>query len=246
MPATPPSLAPPSAGCRSASRTSRICGPTSIGRCTRCLVDAKSCWTLQPTRPWIGFCSMMDPVTLRTVTFETTLGRCAVRWTASGVDAVLLPHRSGRPGPRIEDDVGIQSPIREAIDGMTAVMAGEPRDLRHVLLDERRVDPFRRAVYAATREILAGTTKSYGEVARAIGRPDAAREVGAALARNPSHHCAVPSGGRRKRRLDWLFGAGWSHDQAADARARRRPGLWAAAPVRLAAGRGLPPATIQG
>ena len=54
---------------------------------------------------------------------------------------------------------------------------------------ETRVDPtiddFRRAVYAATREIPAGTTRSYGEVARAIGRPDGARDVGTALARNP-------------------------------------------------------------
>ena len=30
-----------------------------------------------------------------------------------------------------------------------------------------------------------GTTRSYGEVARAVGRPDGARDVGGALARNP-------------------------------------------------------------
>jgi len=65
------------------------------------------------------------------------------------------------------------------------VLAGEPQDLRFVVLDEQPIDPFRREVYAATREIPAGTTMSYGEVARAIGRPDAARDVGAALARNP-------------------------------------------------------------
>jgi methylated-DNA-[protein]-cysteine S-methyltransferase len=64
-------------------------------------------------------------------------------------------------------------------------MAGAARDLRDVPLDERGVDEFRRAVYAATREIAPGTTRSYGEVARAIGRPDAARDVGAALGRNP-------------------------------------------------------------
>jgi methylated-DNA-[protein]-cysteine S-methyltransferase len=64
-------------------------------------------------------------------------------------------------------------------------MAGEARDLRAVPLDERGVDQFRRAVYVATRVIPAGTTRSYGEVARAIGRPDCARDVGAALTRNP-------------------------------------------------------------
>ena len=127
----------------------------------------------------------MDPVTLTMVSFETELGRCAVRWTGSGIASVLLPHRSASLGPRIEDSVDVPNLVREAIDGMTAVLAGEPQDLRNVVLDERSVDFFRREVYAATREIAAGTTRSYGEVARAIGRPDAAREVGAALARNP-------------------------------------------------------------
>jgi methylated-DNA-[protein]-cysteine S-methyltransferase len=43
----------------------------------------------------------------------------------------------------------------------------------------------RREATARSRERSAGPTRSYGEVARAIGRPDAARDVGAALARNP-------------------------------------------------------------
>lgn len=128
---------------------------------------------------------MMDRVTPTMVSFQTALGRCAVRWTAAGIAGVLLPNRSGRLGPRIEDGVDVPVPVRDAIDGMTAVLAGEPLDLRHVVLDERRVDAFRREVYAAAREIAAGTTRSYGEVARAIGRPNSAREVGAALAQNP-------------------------------------------------------------
>jgi methylated-DNA-[protein]-cysteine S-methyltransferase len=68
---------------------------------------------------------------------------------------------------------------------MVAVMTGEPRDLRDVPLDDRFVDPFLRTVYAATREIAAGKTRGSGEVARSIGYPAGAREVGAALARNP-------------------------------------------------------------
>jgi methylated-DNA-[protein]-cysteine S-methyltransferase len=127
----------------------------------------------------------MDDLTTFLVTFETALGRCAVRWTDAGISGVLLPTRTGRPGPRIEDGVAVPPFVREAIDGMTAVLAGESRDLHDVPLDERHVDPFRRAVYAATREIAPGTTRTYGQVARAIGRPDAARDVGAALARNP-------------------------------------------------------------
>ena len=38
--------------------------------------------------------------------------------------------------------------------------------------------PFQRQVYAAVRRIPRGQTRSYGWVARAIGRPRAARAVG--------------------------------------------------------------------
>jgi methylated-DNA-[protein]-cysteine S-methyltransferase len=127
----------------------------------------------------------MDPLTTSMVTFETELGRCAVRWTDVGITGVLLPHRAGRPGPAFEDGVAVPGFVRHAIEGMVAVMGGDARTLRDIRLDERGIDDFRRAVYTATRDIPPGATRSYGEVARAIGRPDGARDVGAALARNP-------------------------------------------------------------
>jgi methylated-DNA-[protein]-cysteine S-methyltransferase len=121
-----------------------------------------------------------------TTTFDTELGRCAVRWTDAGITGVLLPIRDGRPDPADDDD--LPEFVRRAIDGMTAVLAGTADDLRDVPLDDRAVDPFRREVYAATRAIPPGATRSYGEVARAIDvtGPEAARQVGAALARNPT------------------------------------------------------------
>jgi methylated-DNA-[protein]-cysteine S-methyltransferase len=121
-----------------------------------------------------------------TVTFETALGRCGVRWTDAGITSVLLPSSRLDSVPPTEPDVDVPSFVRDAIEAMTAVLAGEWRDLRGVPLDQRRIDPFRQAVYAATRAIDPGTTRSYGEVARAIGRPDGARDVGAALASNPT------------------------------------------------------------
>lgn len=122
-----------------------------------------------------------------TVTFETALGRCAIRWGDAGITGVLLPSTTGRPGPRIEDGVDVPPFVRAAVEGIVAVMSGEARDLHEIQLDERGIDDWQRAVYAATRDIPPGATRSYGEVARAIGRldPEAAREVGAALARNP-------------------------------------------------------------
>jgi methylated-DNA-[protein]-cysteine S-methyltransferase len=119
------------------------------------------------------------------VAFDTALGVCAVRWTEIGVASVRLPSSRtvGLPHTRDVDD--LPSPVRAAIDGITALLDGTPVDLGFVALDERGIDPFRRGVYAATRAVPPGSVATYGEIARAIGRPDAARDVGAALAGNP-------------------------------------------------------------
>ena len=126
--------------------------------------------------------SMMEP---SIVAFETPLGICALRWTDAGIASVRLPSPGTGGLPRVDDRADVPSAVRAAIDGIVAVLGGSPVDLGFVALDERGIDPLRRAVYAATRTIAAGTTATYGEVARAIGRPDAARDVGVALARNP-------------------------------------------------------------
>lgn len=66
---------------------------------------------------------------------------------------------------------------------LTDYFAGRRRafDLR---LDFRGTD-FQKAVWAALLTIPFGETRSYGEIARAIGRPGASRAVGAANGRNP-------------------------------------------------------------
>lgn len=45
--------------------------------------------------------------------------------------------------------------------------------------------PFQRAVYRTVARIPKGKTLTYAQVARAIGRPQAARAVGNALNKNP-------------------------------------------------------------
>ena len=119
------------------------------------------------------------------LTFETTIGRCGVRWTEVGIAEVLMPGSRALGTERIEASSDVPEPVREAIGGMVALLDGERRDLRSIALDERHLDAFRRRVYSATRDIAPGSTASYGEIARAVGEPRAAREVCVALAQNP-------------------------------------------------------------
>ena len=122
------------------------------------------------------------------VAFDTELGTCAVRWTGAGIASVRLPSARTSELPRLEDGLAVPENVRAAIDGIRRLLAGEAVDLGSVVLDDRDVEPFRREVYAATRAVPAGSTATYGEIARAIGRtdPQAARDVGAALAGNPT------------------------------------------------------------
>jgi methylated-DNA-[protein]-cysteine S-methyltransferase len=129
---------------------------------------------------------MMSTMTAGIAAFDTELGTCAVRWTEHGIASVRLPSARTSTLPRVEGVAAVPAPVREAIDGIRGLLAGESVDLGFVMLDDGDIDQFRRDVYAATRAIPPGSTATYGEVARAIGRADAARDVGAALACNPT------------------------------------------------------------
>ncbi len=48
-----------------------------------------------------------------------------------------------------------------------------------------KLTPFQRSVLLECAKIPKGRTKTYSQLARAIGKPNAARAVGNALARNP-------------------------------------------------------------
>lgn len=119
--------------------------------------------------------------------FDTEIGTCAIAWGEHGVTRVWLPGES-RAVPGEDRTAAMPAPpvIGDAVAGIVSLLDGEPIDLRAVVLDDRHLSPFDRAVYAATREFGPGQTTSYGELARAVGAGvDGARAVGAALGRNP-------------------------------------------------------------
>ncbi|KRQ24897.1 cysteine methyltransferase [Mycobacteroides sp. H001] len=122
--------------------------------------------------------------------FDTAIGACAIAWSDSGVVALQLPeHDDAATLARIRRPPGSElAPppfVAEAIDGLKRVLAGEDDDLQWVQLDLDGITDFDREVYAVTRAIGPGSTRSYGEVAAAVGAPGAAQAVGQSLGRNP-------------------------------------------------------------
>lgn len=110
--------------------------------------------------------------------FETPIGPMALE----GEDALTrlwlpgtLPDGRGR---------GEETPLlRAAREELLAYFAGERRDF-DLPLDPAGTD-FQRAVWEALRAIPYGGTRTYGEIAAAVGRPKAVRAVGQANHVNP-------------------------------------------------------------
>lgn len=61
---------------------------------------------------------------------------------------------------------------------------GGGADSRDVMLDLRGT-PFELSVWARLLDILPGSTRTYGDIARELGKPNAARAVGLAVGANP-------------------------------------------------------------
>jgi methylated-DNA-[protein]-cysteine S-methyltransferase len=124
--------------------------------------------------------------------FETAIGSCGVVWSEHGIVGVQLPEadaaktraRLRRRFPAAQD-AALPTEVQRAIDGMTALLAGEARDLADVTLDLERVPDFNRRVYAVARTIPPGATLSYGEIAVRLGDRLLAQDVGQAMGQNP-------------------------------------------------------------
>lgn len=117
-------------------------------------------------------------------TVETPVGLLKLVGSDAGLAAVLWedddPKRV-RLGAMVEDPD--HAVLVEAERELGGYFAGERRHFT-VKLDYRGT-PFQRKVWDALLRIPFGETRTYGELARQIGRPTAARAVGAANGKNP-------------------------------------------------------------
>ncbi len=70
-------------------------------------------------------------------------------------------------------------------DVIERIIAGEPASTADIPLDVADRPVFDQRVLLAVRDVPWGRTASYGEIARRVGAPRAARAVGGAVGRNP-------------------------------------------------------------
>ncbi|TMA33132.1 MAG: methylated-DNA--[protein]-cysteine S-methyltransferase [Deltaproteobacteria bacterium] len=121
-------------------------------------------------------------MSLATASIDTPLGTYAL--SASEVGLVRA-EPADSPTPRATSvRTPAQRMLERACAAFASYFAGSAAALAALPLDPRGSD-FQHRVWRALREIPLGTTASYGEIARRIGRPGAARAVGDANRRNP-------------------------------------------------------------
>jgi methylated-DNA-[protein]-cysteine S-methyltransferase len=110
-------------------------------------------------------------------TIDSPLGELLL---AGDGDALTAVRMDGSPGAGWRRDPGS---LRAAADQLRAYFAGELREFALPLAPHGT--GFQQEVWAALRDVPYGSTISYAELAAAVGRPGAARAVGAANGRNP-------------------------------------------------------------
>lgn len=119
----------------------------------------------------------MDYTTLQTAVGPLLLAGQAGRLSVIGFATAQQPHEP-EPDWRRDD-----AAFADAKQQLAEYFVGERHSFDLPL--ELSGTPFQRDVLAALQRIPYGETRSYSDIATAIGRPKAVRAVGAANARNP-------------------------------------------------------------
>jgi methylated-DNA-[protein]-cysteine S-methyltransferase len=124
--------------------------------------------------------------------FDTMIGRCGIAWGHAGILGVQLPEareiETRRRLYQLYPEAREQRPplnVEVAIEGIVALLRGQPGDLSDTALDLTGIHAFNQRVYQMARAIPRGETRTYGEIAAGLGVAGAVHSVAQALARNP-------------------------------------------------------------
>lgn len=127
---------------------------------------------------------------VHTTRFDTPYGAMLAASTDRGLLYLGLPHADGRGFhgflERFVPSADLRSSDSHNHKVVTQVCDYLSGRLRHFdLLLDMRGTSFQKVVYREILQIKFGETRTYGEIARAIGNPEGARAVGAANGANP-------------------------------------------------------------
>ena len=135
----------------------------------------------------------MNRTSHRYFVFETAQGFCGIAWSEAGIARFHLPTSTTEATERsllrrLIDAEPATPPaeVNAVIEAAKRYFAGERVDCSNVSLDLHGQDEFFLEIYAAARRIGWGQTTTYGWLAKELGAgPEAARDVGQAMAKNP-------------------------------------------------------------
>ncbi len=114
--------------------------------------------------------------------YRSPLGTLLLAGTGDTLHAIRLPHGNpgAEPAAEWQETPAAFGRARQQLD---QYFAGQRREFDLAIAPTGT--PFQRAVLEALRAIPYGETRSYADIAGALGRPRAVRAVGAANRRNP-------------------------------------------------------------
>jgi methylated-DNA-[protein]-cysteine S-methyltransferase len=131
-----------------------------------------------------------EEITVAIDSWQTAWGWVGIASSPRGLLALTLPQptRERALKPLLERWGEVQPYDDPRLDGLKMKLQ-QYFDGQRVLFDEplylKEATAFRRRVWSAVRDIPYGETRSYGQIARQVGSPRAARAVGQAMAANP-------------------------------------------------------------
>ncbi len=125
--------------------------------------------------------------------FETAAGFCGIAWSERGITRFQLPTKSAEAAERLllrrlpeAEPHEPPTAVVEAVAALKRYFEGRETDFSGFPLDLEGQDALFKQIYAAVRNIPWGHTTTYGALAKALGAgPEAARDVGQAMAKNP-------------------------------------------------------------
>jgi O-6-methylguanine DNA methyltransferase len=145
------------------------------------------------------------------IAISTSAGAFTAHYTSRGLARLDFPNERQRSAAVAHDaNAQVRAWASLTRDALEAVLGGSD-PAKWPPLDVQSGTAFQQKVWEALRNIGRGRSKSYGEIARELGTPNAARAVGSACGANPIPllipcHRVLASGGKLggfSGGLDW-------------------------------------------